>query len=46
MIHKPIIAPAEDIQADLPLHGAELPFWVYPFTAVLFFASIAFWVSA
>ena len=31
------IAPAEELQADLPLHGATIPLWMIPATAALTF---------
>lgn len=31
------IAPAEELQADLPLHGAKIPFWMLPATAAFTF---------
>lgn len=31
------IAPAEELQADLPLHGATIPFWMLPATAAFTF---------
>lgn len=38
MIHEPIIAPAEELQAEnLPLHGATIPLWMIPATAALTF---------
>lgn len=40
MIHEPIIAPAEEMQADLPLAGATVPFWVYPVVAFFVFAGV------
>lgn len=39
------IAPAEELQADLPLHGATVPLWLYAVSLALGFASIAVWVA-
>ena len=35
------IAPAEDLQADLPLHGATVPLWLYAVSLALGFAAVA-----
>lgn len=31
------IVPAEELQADLPLHGATIPLWMIPATAAFTF---------
>jgi len=31
------LVPPEELQADLPLHGATIPFWIYPAIAALAF---------
>lgn len=40
------IAPAEELQADLPLHGATVPLWLYAVSLALGFAAVALAVSA
>lgn len=35
------IAPAEELQADLPLHGATVPMWLYAVSLALGFAVVA-----
>lgn len=35
------IAPAEELQADLPLHGATVPLWLYAVSLALGFAAVA-----
>lgn len=34
------IAPAEEMQADLPLHGATVPLWLYAVSLALGFAAV------
>lgn len=40
------IAPAEDIQADMPLVGATVPFWVYPVVAFIAFSAVCIWAAS
>lgn len=39
------IAPAEEMQADLPLAGATVPAWIYPLCAFFAFAGVCVWAA-
>lgn len=40
------IAPAEDIQADLPLAGATVPLWMYAVGSFFDFAGGCIWAAS
>lgn len=40
------IVPAEELQADLPLHGATIPLWMIPATAAFTFLATIIWSYA
>lgn len=40
------IVPAEELQADLPLHGATIPLWMIPATAAFTFLATIIWSNS